>query len=337
MNFAAVPDLTTFSTQSRAIADADRALAVLAKEVATGLIADPVEATGGDPLMLYQIEREIEQAAANLAVLDQGRGRASATQLALGRIESAAAPLGADLLGAATLGDAVGAVTRAAGARGAMADMASALNARFAERSLFAGAAVDRAAVAPAEDMLAEIESRIAPGASSDQIIAIIDDYFFADPGGFAANGYLGADVDAPPLRVGDDPPVTYAVRADDDAIVATLAALAIIAIGGDGPIDGAERARTLALLREGAERAIEAGDGVAALRSQVGAAEARIEELAVRETARSDLLTDTRLSVVAADQFEAATELKAVETKIQAIFSVTARLSDLSLTNFLR
>lgn len=36
-------------------------------------------------------------------------------------------------------------------------------------------------------------------------------------------------------------------------------------------------------------------------------------------------------------DQFEAAGELKALEAQLQASYTITARLSDLTLTNFIR
>ncbi|WP_284267036.1 flagellin, partial [Roseicyclus amphidinii] len=71
-------------------------------------------------------------------------------------------------------------------------------------------------------------------------------------------------------------------------------------------------------------------------LRSDLGQSEARIEEArSATEAARAALELETA-RLTDADPYRTATDLKSVETRLEALYLLTARLSRLSLSEYL-
>ena len=94
--------------------------------------------------------------------VSQALGRSEVTQSALGRVQAAISDFGAPLLAAVTTSDQQSAEVVAGSAREAFSEVVSALNSRFGDRSLFAGAATEGPAIADANTILAEISTHIA-------------------------------------------------------------------------------------------------------------------------------------------------------------------------------
>ena len=327
------PDLLTAGRLSRGVGDVTRDLSRVAEELTSGLHTNLVEASGGDPSRLYAIESDISANEAQAQAIILAQGRSAVTQSALERVQSATEAVGVSISAAAGKGDIRAADLIGAEALSAFETVISALNARFGDRTLFSGAATTSQAVADADVILSEISARTAGAADAGEFMAAVDDYF-DDPAGFAATGYLGSDLDAPTAEIYEGERVSFALRADDEAITATLSALAKAALAANAGLG--DDARLTVYGRAGAD-GVEANADVVALRAGLGVAEERLEEAEARNEA-GRLVLEQRLSTLRArDPFEAATEFSALETQLQTMFSVTARLSSLSLTNFLR
>ena len=71
-------------------------------------------------------------------------------------------------------------------------------------------------------------------------------------------------------------------------------------------------------------------------MRGRIGAAEERIANLKARNTATEASLTITFNNIAGADQLNAAIELTELERQLETAFATTARMSNLSLVNFL-
>lgn len=336
MNFVGVPDLLTAGQSSRSIGRVTQDLARVTEELSSGLRSDLVRASGGDPTRLYAIERELQLTEVRQFALSQAQGRSAVTQSALGRVQAVASDFGAPLLATVTLSDQRGAEVIASSARNAFAEVVSTLNSRFGDRALFAGAATDGPALADPDAILAEIAVLTAGAADAAGVLTTINQYF-SSPTGFQTTGFLGSAVDAPDVELADGETVSYAIRADADEIREVLSALAVVVIGSEGGFAGDTTSERLLLLEAASRRSIAASDQIIDLRSGLGVIEERFDEASVMLRAEDDLLEQARSSIVARDPFEAAVELSSIETQVQAIFSITARLSTLTLTNFIR
>jgi flagellar hook-associated protein 3 FlgL len=155
---------------------------------------------------------------------------------------------------------------------------------------------------------------------------AQMDTYFNTPGGGWQSNIYSGTPTSSDPAGVtGTDPAITQ-----------SLWGMAVLALAGSD--------ETLPLLNGNSDAlqaaTVKLADGQAALtnvRAERGIQQAQIsssvEALDVQET----ILTQTFNQMIARDQYEAASELTQLQTSLEASYTLTARLSNLSLLNFMR
>ena len=337
MAVAGLPDLLIAGRNARTIADVQARFDRVSEELTSGRQADVVKASGGDPIRLYAVERDLALVRGQENSISTAIGRAGLMQTALERIQNTTSQIGVSLAAAVEIRDIRASELKAQDARGGFADVVTTLNVRFGDRSLFAGAAVDGSALAPADDILAEIAARVAGAADAAAAIAAVDDYFYTDPAGFAATGYVGSTVDVASTELEPGLRLDFALRADDRTVVDSLRTLALAVVGYDGAFAGATQGERLAVLGEASRSGLNAVEGVVLARGVLGGAEARLEETQTRLASEVVFLERAKNAIIARDQFEAATEFNALETQISLIFEMTARMSGLTLANFLR
>jgi flagellar hook-associated protein 3 FlgL len=120
-----------------------------------------------------------------------------------------------------------------------------------------------------------------------------------------------------------------------DPGIRDTLKGLAMAAILDRGVLAGqaAERAK---LAKTAGAALVTAADARSALAARIGTAEERIATAATRNAAEASALRIARIDMTSSDPYEAATALQEAEAKLDTLFAVTARLSRLSLANYL-
>lgn len=303
-------------------------------EVTTGRVADPARALRGDLSPLAAVETSLTRIAAFETAAAEAELLAGGIQRVLERIDTAASDFAPTLLAAGSgsaqsLGNAI-----PSQARDQFEGALSALNTRLGDRSLLAGVATDQPAVADAGTILAALDAAVAGAAGVQEVIDRVSDWFDA-PTGFAATGYLGAAA-AGGIAISADDRVALDVTAADPAIVATLKGLAIAAMAGRTgvPDQPADRA---ALARAAGETLIGAQIDRSTLAARIGTAEGRIAAAASRNAAERSALELSRADLLGADEYDSATRLERAQTQIETLYAVTARLSRLSLTDFLR
>lgn len=331
-----LPDLLTSLRLQRDGLVLRERLSTVGTELATGRKADLMEASAGDPRQLYRIEGSLARATATAEQISLARARAEVTQGALGTLATVAEEIGLDLLAAVERGDRVAAERHAAGARTAFGAAVEALNTRFGGRSLLAGAAVDADALAPADQILAEVAAAVAGAPDAATALAAIDVYFNDPAGGFATSAFQGSAIDAPAVDLGDGTRLAYAERANSVEARLLLQGLATIVTGLESGL-ASSPANQDALFRDGTGDVIASRDAITEVRARLGIAEERIGLAATTTDARIAGLEMARTALIARDPSEAATLFETLETQISAVYTVTARLSGLSLVNFLR
>ncbi|MSU92322.1 hypothetical protein GE300_22600 [Rhodobacteraceae bacterium 2CG4] len=308
------------------------ALDAAGKELATGQLADVRTATRGDLAPIFGIDAALQRIEVRGQGLAMAAARADAAQLALGTAQEAAGNLALDLSAAVSRGDPVSTSALQAGAAGVLETVVNLLNSSFGGRSLFSGAAQDGPALAPSQQLLDEISALVAAAPDAAAARSAIDGYF-APGGGFETGIYLGATTDAAAVELGDGARLDYLPRADDTALRDLLRGLATIAAAPEAA-SAADRAE---LIGDGAQVLLAAGDGATRMRAALGSAQQRIADAADAAEAESNALGRSRNDLVGVDQYEAATRFAALEGQLQSLYTVTARLSGLTLTNFLR
>ncbi|MEZ5673981.1 MAG: flagellin [Thalassovita sp.] len=302
----------------------------LTQELSSGETTNIAQHLNGDLRYLSDVEHRGRTAQAYETAVSAAGGFAGAMQAALETIQTGTETLGADLLIGA--GGTQG--TRQALAHSAeqkLHTIVSALNTSYAGRSLFAGDATGSAALAPAQEILSELRNVVAGEVTSDGIEAAVRDWFAA-PDGFAAMGYLGSTENLSPFRLGERDMIHLDLRADAPELRDLMADVALAALSADYSTADVQTG----LLKRAGNGLLQDQDNLTALRADLGFAESRIEEIGAGIAAERVSLNYAREALLGVDEYEAATRLENVQFQLEALYTVTARLSGLSLVDYL-
>lgn len=334
MRLSGFPDLLGFGQRSRTVADIKTRLDVVSKEAVTGLQADISKATNGlsgQAHMIFKALGDIDQSARLGAM---AKTRLDMTSQAISGARSAMNGLSTRAVVALEGGGATGIKIISEEADANLRSAMGALGAQHGSRNLLSGSATDQNTFAGADVLLEDIRNIMQTAGTADQIEAAIETYFESPTGGFQTRIYGGSDQNAPPLNIGNGKTVNVSVRGDDKAIRDSLRGMAVIATAQDAPL-AAEGFRQVFLGGTGF-----AANGETGLIEQEGSLGIISETLAKnqqREQFEKISLTTAYQSLVGRDQFEAAAELKQLEVALESSYIITARLSGLSLSNYLR
>ena len=258
-------------------------------------------------------------------VLNLRASRLSLIQTSLGTLQESSSGIAANMLSAIGGEHETDVGIAARDAKAALSASLSSLNARYGDRFLFAGDATSTLPFSDQSALLADIELIADSATDSADFATQLDDYFTSPTGGWLQNIYQGSTTASDP----------ESVTADNDAIKSLIRDLAVLAISGpDGPLASLDGYKTL--VQETSLSLSSSETQITNLRADLGVYEERnaIEQktLDTEET----LLTASFNDLTARDQYEAATELQSLQTTLEASYLITARLSQLSLLNYL-
>lgn len=306
----------------------------LSTEMATGRVADTAARVSGDLGPVSGIDASLARLKGYGAVTAEAGLFAGSMQTALGVVDDLSSALSRTLLAASSsssqsLVDATGRDSRSR-----LETALSALNTRVGDRSVFGGVATNGPATAPAETIMLALDTAILGATTVQDIETAVTDWFNA-PTGFAALGYAGGAALAP-VNIAPGEEANLDITATDPAIRATLKGLAMAALLDRGVLAGQPAARQdlakragLSLLESQSERTF--------LAARLGAAEAQIDAAASRNAAETSSLQIARSDITAADPFETASRLQETQQQLEKIYAITARITRLSLMDYLR
>lgn len=333
MTLSSLGDLAQNFTLRRQTTELKAALDRRMAEATTGTTTDIGRALRGDFTPLSAIDTVLSRLDGFKAATTEAQLFAEGQQQALGTVAELSTGLARTLVAAASPGGAtpVNAVAADAGARFATA--VAVLNARVGDRTLLAGNETRGAALASPDTILDTLVTATAGAVTAGDVETAVTAWF-ADPAGYATLGYLGGPP-LDPLAVAADESVRLGATAADPAIRDTLKGLAMAALLGRGVLvaDPAERANLA--LRAGESLFASAADRIE-LAARIGTAEERIAGATDRNAAEATGLQIARSGLVSVDPYEAASALTEAETQLQTLYSITARLSRLSLADYL-
>lgn len=306
----------------------------LTQELASGLRTDVGAAVSGDMARLAALSRSHDMATGYLGAANEAAFRAASVQSVLATLSQNALDLAPELLKAPQTGstDTLGLLTVQAKER--LTSSISMLNTSAGGRALLAGDQVGETAVVDADTILDALRAELAGTTTAEDAMARISVWFDA-PTGFTAVAYTGGAPVAD-MAVSPDDRIWMGVTANDTAFREALKGFAAAALVGDltvGLPDGDNRT----LARLAGERLMGGNDALTALGAKIGVSESRISNAISRNSSEQLALEMAKGDILKSDPFSVATELEAVQTNLEMLYSVTARLSRLNLTDFIR
>lgn len=211
-----------------------------------------------------------------------------------------------------------------------------ALNVKIAGRSIFAGQDSDGPAMAASETLLSMLDAALSGASTATAGLAAIDSFFDDPGGGFETSIFLGSAQTFGEQKLSETESVAFVPTALDENIRNTIKGLATAALLSRGFLEdaGAERSE---LLTASGEKLLAAAGGIVELQADIGRAQERIEMSQSQNSAQRSALQIALAAITTADPYETATKFQAVEGQLEALYTVTAKLSNLSLTGFLR
>ena len=332
MTVSGFPDALQFSRLNSAITELRSQSEVARIELVTGRVADIPTALGARTGEGQLVLKALDDLVRSQSSIQQGLSRAGVTQLILTNIAEPTATLAGNLLTAVTIQDETGIGLATEQARSDLESAISRLNQQFAGQSLFAGDATDQPALGDIQTLINDVAAIYTGAADAAQFTTDIDAYFNDPAGGFATGFYNGGAGNAPSSEIGNGEIVNANAKADEQEIRDVLRELATIAVAGTAP----ETAKRDAILSQAGTGLINAGANLTEIRSRIGVVENRLQvgldQLDVEQTVLNEHYND----LTAVDQFEAASRLQQLETQLAASFTISSRISQLSLVNFL-
>lgn len=221
-------------------------------------------------------------------------------------------------------------------AKSSFVSVVSTLNTRFDERSLFGGRDLNTPPLEDAEQILSELRNLISGLSTTTDISNAIDAWFDTSGGGFETLGYLGDSEGFMSRAVNESSSFQVKLRADDPGVRAILKPLAKAALVGEDALSIPNSVVKEIQAQAGVEL-FSASAQIAGLQSRIGFSEALVEEATVRIAAERTSLSIARNEMVTADPYETASRLQNVQVQLEMHFTLTARLSRLNLTEYLR
>lgn len=335
MNILGVPDLLSNQRFRILESELSRQLNQAGRELTTGKREDLAAAAGGDMRKLFLLESGAASKRAFSDAATRAGARAEATLNAVEQVRASTDGLAVDIEASTELGDIASAKRHAGVARNAFAASVTALNARYAGRSLFAGADVGDAALIPAADILDAAFTAVAGATDAADMRNQLRDWFMAPGGGFETTAYQG-DANSTRMQVNDGEYAEFDISALDPPFRRALFGLAL-AVGTVeervpyAASDVQENLSAAALQLVGAQ------PGLVDLSADLGG----LQEQAARAADDADLTRsqmESRLNeVIGIDPYEAAARLSGLQGALETALTVQNMTRNLSFVRFIQ
>lgn len=307
----------------------------LASELSTGLTSDVSKRFSGDFSMISSVETSLTTLQAYKNASNEAGQFATVMQTTLGFVQSESTAAVSALLLTSNSASQTQIQNTSADVRQKFEAVVSSLNTQVGGRSVFAGAATDGPAIASSAVIIADLKIAIAAETTAAGVEAAVNTWFDAPGGGYETIGYLGSTTSIAPFKISIGQEADISITASTSEIRDTLKGLALAALVSEGALAGDISEQAL-LLRNAGDSLLTAGDKQTGIRANLGSVEAQIETVSTQTVSEISALEIVRTELLSIDPYNTASELEAVQTQLETLYALTARVSRLSLVDFL-
>ncbi|MEZ5684412.1 MAG: flagellin [Paracoccaceae bacterium] len=337
MNYISVGDMARQFQLRQHNVQLKQEITRLTEEMMTGTHQDLGKALGGDMTALASIDRQIRRIESFDVVTAEAEVFTSSMQNALGLVQDLAADVGVTLLSAATSSNAtlVDATTNDAAVK--FASIIGTLNTDVAGRHLFSGASTGTKPLPDAADILSSLQTAIAGETTAAGVLSVVETWFnaAAGGGGYLDVAYAGSSDAIGPFRISESDRLEIPISAASQELRDVLKGFALSALIADGLFANDLVARS-DLTRSSGEIILTAQSSLSNMQADLGTREALIEDSKTRNSAETSSLELARNSLVSVDEFDTATAVTALQTQLETLYTLTARMSELSLVDYI-
>lgn len=332
MSPLASPTLRAHTLLQDRVSSIKSRLDIVRIEAVTGRASDVGRAVDGDIGKVQRLGETLAYAEDRASTLAFAGSRAATAQQVLGSVREQAADARNALLSGLS-GAAPQALASAQGkAESAFEDSISRLNGQFAGRALFGGDETGAPFGAP-QDIMNELRTVYSSAPDTTSALSAIDTFFNDPAGDLATHFFQGGDGEGQSVELAKGQRIASSVKGDSSEIRAVLHGLAVTALAAEAPTSAARLQTAQAggeLIGAGVDRLID-------LQGRLGVTEERIAMARTNYEAEATSLSIAMNGLVGRDQAEAATEMRMLESQLEAAYLTTTRMANLTLVNYLR
>jgi len=327
----------------------------IATEIASGRKTDPLGPLGANAALLYQLHTQSDQQTTLQTTVTNALQQLEVTQTAMSSIASTAQTIAAQAINGPA-NTAEGTTVLANEAQDAMTQIVNQLNTQYAGNSLFAGDAttatpmqsIDAAGgpLATVNSVLAAAVSTKGSALSQSDIANLINGpnglaSVFSDTNTNPALNYSGSFYTAPDdgkpttVLIGTNQTLQYNVKANQPAFRDLMEGLSMLSMLGapSSQLDDSAKAE----LQTQASNLINQAQGeLTTQQGLLGATQASLQSVADQQQTAANATQAQILKYEQADTTADSTTLTALQTQLEASYSITAEISQLTLTHYL-
>jgi flagellar hook-associated protein 3 FlgL len=330
------PDLLGYSRRNRTTAQIRQQMQTTSQEAVSGLKSDLTKATNGDVGRAHLLQKAQSDITQSQDINSLSAARLNAMSRSVSSAREAMNGIDTRATIALSSGFALNIDPIIKEAEVNINVIMGALNTSLGERNLFSGNQTDTITFASPDVLMEDIRNLVGTAPDADAALQAVNDYFDTPGGGFETRIYQGGERNPPALPLGDGQSIQTGITGKHQAVKDALKGLALMAVSKDSlpPTDvaGAET-----LFAAGAKLSGTGNSGLIALEAEIGVFSESIQKVSDKNDSEKAALDVAFQNLFGRDQFEAAAELQQLQTQLEASYTITARLSNLTLTNFLR
>lgn len=313
-------------------------LSQLTEELVTGVSKDVGAAVGGDFTALSAIDRSLGRLSAFAQVASEVNLQATVQQDTLEFVQGHASEMGGTLAAAASAASSSMIESGAKDAAQRFYSITSALNVSVAGRYVFSGTTTDTKPVVEGSEIIAQLTTVIGGLTNAADITAAVSDWFDAPAGGggFIDTAYTGSNTTLAAFQLSETDKVSLSITAQNQTLRSTLKGFALATLIAEGAVPNDVSTRS-ALAQAAGEQMVAADVHMSTLRSELGTTQSIIAQVQARNASEKSSLEISKGELIGIDAYDSATALEAVQAQLQTLYTLTSRLSQLSLTDYLR
>ncbi len=332
---AGIGNLATSGATKRQVASLRTQFQASGERLSSATKSNSDIARAGQADSQYTVNKELQLAKGYREAASVAETKLEAAQNALQSIRELTGSVALGVQAALGEQSISGIMAQASTANGVLESVVSALNQNVAGEALFSGAKLDSAAVVSSDQFLSDVEALISGAPDSASAIAAVDFYFFDPAGGFETSSYLGSVNDGPELAISPGDKIKMDVRADGQVIREALRNMTVIAAVGNGAANSAADGKSLLALASDGQ--LQTNGRLINLQQSVGQQQERLTHSSAREQSRVHTLELLKNDIASVDTFSEAAKFEELRVQLETSYQVVARLSSMTLANFLR
>lgn len=335
-NSVSIGDLSRTTLLRQANVQLKSRLLALTQEAANGVKSDMAQAVGGNFGPLAQVEARLTALAAYRETAAAAQAELAGLQTALEAIGKIGSGIGAGMLSGISAADETSIAIRSRQAHDDLHAVVGLMNVDVGGRFVLSGSAVETRPLGDAAGILADARAQVAGLTDPVAIAATISGWFDAAPGlgGFADTWY-GGNTEVRTVATSPHAVVAQTLTGLDPSFRDILKGLVLGALADD-PGVGLAREDKATLIAQAGTTTMTGVRALTMRRAEIGMQEEAIAHDAARNAAETTAMAIARTRIVEADPYETATALTQTEASLQHLYALTARLSRLSLADYL-